>query len=135
MKSLFKLMIKGGGIWFILLMLYFVINLFINFNVLQISNLFGVRLIIDVSKGRAVTMSGIAPTFYSFLWRNSVLDKQEKKQNMKQDRLIDWAKRLQSLAQAGLTYGKDNFDLERYQEIRDISAEMMAEIVKEVIDF
>lgn len=63
------------------------------------------------------------------------MDKQEKKQNMKQDRLIDWAKRLQNLAQAGLTYGKDNFDLERYQEIRDISAEMMAEIVKEVIDF
>lgn len=63
------------------------------------------------------------------------MDKQEKKQNMKQDRLIDWAKRLQSLAQADLTYGKDNFDLERYQEIRDISAEMMAEIVKEVIDF
>lgn len=63
------------------------------------------------------------------------MDKQEQKQIMKQDRLIDWAKRLQSLAQAGLTYGKDNFDLERYQEIRDISAEMMAEIVKEVIDF
>ena len=63
------------------------------------------------------------------------MEKQENKQNMKQDRLIDWAKRLQSLAQAGLTYGKDNFDLEWYQEIRDISAEMMAEIVKEVIDF
>ena len=31
------------------------------------------------------------------------------------------------MAQAGLTYGKDNFDLERSQEIRDISAEMMAE--------
>ena len=42
------------------------------------------------------------------------------------DKLVDWAMRLQSLAQAGLTYGKDNFDLERYQEIRDISAEMMA---------
>ena len=28
------------------------------------------------------------------------------------DLLIEWAKRLQSLAQAGLTYGKDNFDLE-----------------------
>lgn len=63
------------------------------------------------------------------------MDKQEQKQIMKQDQLIDWAKRLQSLAQAGLTYGKDNFDLERYQEIRDISAEMMAEIVEEVIDF
>ena len=43
------------------------------------------------------------------------------------DKLVDWAMRLQSLAQAGLTYGKDNFELERYQEIRDISAEMMAE--------
>ena len=42
------------------------------------------------------------------------------------DLLIEWAKRLQSLAQAGLTYGNDDFDLERYQEIRDISAEMMA---------
>ena len=63
------------------------------------------------------------------------MDKQEQKQIIKQGRLIDWAKRLQSLAQAGLTYRKDNFDLERYQEIRDISAEMMAEIVKEVIDF
>ena len=57
------------------------------------------------------------------------MDKQEKKQNMKQDRLIDWAKRLQSLAQAGLTYGKDNFDLERYQEIRDISAEMIIKLL------
>ncbi len=64
MKCLFKLMIKGLGIWFILLMLYFVINLFINFNVFQISNLFGVRLTIDVSKGRVVTMSSVAPNFY-----------------------------------------------------------------------
>ena len=46
---------------------------------------------------------------------------------MKKDKLIDWAIRLQSLAQAGLTYGKDVFDKERYQEIRDISAEMMAD--------
>lgn len=64
MKCLFKLMIKGVRIWFILLMLYFVINLFINFNVFQISNLFGVRLTIDVSKGRVVTMSSVAPNFY-----------------------------------------------------------------------
>lgn len=46
---------------------------------------------------------------------------------MTDDKLIDWAKRLQSLAQAGLIYGKDKFDLERYQEIRDISDEMMVE--------
>lgn len=42
------------------------------------------------------------------------------------DKIVDWAMRLQSLAQAGLTYGKDSFDLERYQGIRDISAEMMS---------
>lgn len=43
------------------------------------------------------------------------------------DKIVDWAMRLQSLAQAGLTYGKDSFELERYQGIRDISAAMMSE--------
>lgn len=33
------------------------------------------------------------------------------------DKLIDWAIELQSLAQAGLTYGKDTFDKERYQKL------------------
>lgn len=41
------------------------------------------------------------------------------------DIIVEWAKELQSLAQAGLYYGKDAFDLERYKKIRDISAEMM----------
>ena len=40
---------------------------------------------------------------------------------------LSWASELQSLAQAGLYYGKDKFDLERYARIREISAEMMAE--------
>lgn len=43
-----------------------------------------------------------------------------------EDIVINWARRLQSLAQAGLTYSKDKFELERYQEIRDIAADMMA---------
>ena len=43
------------------------------------------------------------------------------------DKIVEWAKELQSLAQAGLYYGHDVFDKERYQRIRDISAEMMAE--------
>ena len=42
------------------------------------------------------------------------------------DNLVNWAMKLQSLAQAGLTYGKDRVDLERYHEIRTISAEMMS---------
>ena len=40
---------------------------------------------------------------------------------------LQWAMELQSLAQAGLTYGKDPYDLERYRRIREISAEMVAE--------
>ena len=43
------------------------------------------------------------------------------------DQIVEWAKELQSLAQAGLFYGHDDFDKERYQRIRDISAEMMAQ--------
>lgn len=39
---------------------------------------------------------------------------------------LDWAVELQSLAQAGLYYGKDRFDLERYARIREIAAEMLA---------
>ena len=42
------------------------------------------------------------------------------------DKLTAWAVELQSLAQAGLFYSKDKFDIERFQRIRDISAEMMS---------
>ncbi len=45
---------------------------------------------------------------------------------MRRDQLIEYIAELQSLAQAGLHYGKDKYDLERYQRIRDITAEMMA---------
>lgn len=41
------------------------------------------------------------------------------------DQFTDWATELQSLAQAGLRYGHDVFDLERYQRIREIAVEMM----------
>ena len=43
-------------------------------------------------------------------------------------RLLDWAVELQSLAQAGLAYGRDVYDIERFQRIREISAEMMAHL-------
>ena len=46
---------------------------------------------------------------------------------MKQEEFwINWAVELQSLAQAGLFYGKDIFDKERYTRIREIAAEMLA---------
>ena len=37
---------------------------------------------------------------------------------------LDWARRLQALAQTGLTYASDPFDIERYGAIRRIAAEM-----------
>lgn len=47
---------------------------------------------------------------------------------MENNKWLQWAIELQSLAQAGLTYGKDKFDLERYTRIREISAEMMSRL-------
>ena len=42
------------------------------------------------------------------------------------DKIINWATELQSIAQAGLFYSKDKFDIERFQRVREISAEMIA---------
>jgi ADP-ribose pyrophosphatase YjhB (NUDIX family) len=49
---------------------------------------------------------------------------------MADKKVFDWldiAKQLQSIAQAGLEYGHDKFDLERYQMLRDISVQIMHE--------
>ena len=42
------------------------------------------------------------------------------------EKWLQWAIELQSLAQAGLTYGRDAYDRERYARIREISAEIVA---------
>lgn len=39
---------------------------------------------------------------------------------------LAWAKRLQAIAQNGLTFSQDPFDVERYTAVRQIAAEMMA---------
>lgn len=39
---------------------------------------------------------------------------------------MEWAIEIQSLSQIGLTYTKDVYDRERYQRLREISAEMLA---------
>lgn len=43
------------------------------------------------------------------------------------DRMTEWAAELQSIAQAGLYYTDNDFERERFQRIRDIAVEMMAE--------
>lgn len=42
------------------------------------------------------------------------------------DRWIEFAIRIQSIAQAGLQYGRDKYDRERYEQLRKISAEMLS---------
>jgi ADP-ribose pyrophosphatase YjhB (NUDIX family) len=39
---------------------------------------------------------------------------------------LDWVKRLQAIAQTGLTFAKDHYDIERYRSVRQIAAEMLA---------
>lgn len=41
-------------------------------------------------------------------------------------RWLAWAKQIQALAQAGLTYAQDPYDVERYATLRRIAAEMLA---------
>ena len=42
------------------------------------------------------------------------------------EKFIEWATELQSLSQTAIFYCKDKFDKERFQRIREISAEMIA---------
>ncbi|HUS86905.1 MAG TPA: NUDIX hydrolase [Bacteroidales bacterium] len=40
---------------------------------------------------------------------------------------LEWAARLQSIAQAGLTFGENQYDIDRYQDIRNLSIEILQE--------
>ena len=39
---------------------------------------------------------------------------------------LEWAQKLQAIAQNGLTYSEGSYDIERYEQLRAIAAEMMA---------
>ncbi|MFZ5826245.1 MAG: NUDIX hydrolase [Bacillota bacterium] len=45
---------------------------------------------------------------------------------MQQPTWFQWAQRIQAIAQTGLTYGRDPYDLERYAELRSIAAEILS---------
>ncbi len=48
-----------------------------------------------------------------------------------QDDWLTWAKRLQAIAQSGLAFSENVFDRERYQQVRAISAEIVAQHTNE----
>lgn len=39
---------------------------------------------------------------------------------------LEWAKKLQAIAQGGLEYSKDKYDIERFEQIREITVDIMA---------
>lgn len=43
------------------------------------------------------------------------------------EKWLEWATRLQSIAQAGLTFGENQYDIDRYLQIRNLSVEIMHE--------
>lgn len=45
---------------------------------------------------------------------------------MQNPKWLDWAQQLQSIAQAGLTYSKDPYDLERFGQLRQVAAEIVS---------
>jgi ADP-ribose pyrophosphatase YjhB (NUDIX family) len=46
--------------------------------------------------------------------------------NTNNSKWVEWAREIFSLSQAGLTYSKNEFDLERYRRLQEITAEMIA---------
>jgi ADP-ribose pyrophosphatase YjhB (NUDIX family) len=46
--------------------------------------------------------------------------------NTERPKWLEWAREIFSLSQAGLTYNKNEFDIERYQRLQEITAEMIA---------
>jgi len=47
---------------------------------------------------------------------------------MKEELLLEWAKKIKSISQIGLTYGTGPYDLERYHQLSDLADEMFTAI-------
>ncbi len=45
---------------------------------------------------------------------------------MMEPKWLEWAKSLSAIAQNGLTFSENEFDIERYKQVREIAAQMMA---------
>lgn len=50
------------------------------------------------------------------------------------EKWLSWAIEIQSLAQAGLAYTANVYDIERYERLREIAAEMLAEKTVETVE-
>jgi hypothetical protein len=46
---------------------------------------------------------------------------------LQQMKRLEWVQRLQTITQAGLTYSRDPFDRERFQQLQELAAEIAAD--------
>lgn len=53
---------------------------------------------------------------------------------MEQLKWLTWAQQIQAISQTGLAYSKDVYDLERFEQLRAISIEIMKEYVDVEVD-
>ncbi|WP_046215892.1 NUDIX hydrolase [Paenibacillus wulumuqiensis] len=47
---------------------------------------------------------------------------------------LEWAKQIQAISQAGLEYSRDVYDLERFQQLRELSVEIMQQYTEAEIE-
>lgn len=50
------------------------------------------------------------------------------------EKWLEWARRIQAISQAGLHFSKDVFDRERYEELQQLSAEIIANYTKQLAE-
>lgn len=53
------------------------------------------------------------------------MDQSQQKEQIDTYKLLNWARKVQALAQTGLAYTKDPYDTERYQSLRQVAAEIL----------
>lgn len=93
-----------------------------------------IATMITTIKFRFVTQHNWPPKIYkirfcnlytSFWMIKTIYDKESKGSAMEK-KWLTWAKEIQAIAQAGVFYTKDKYELERYGRLRELSVEIMA---------
>ena len=44
-----------------------------------------------------------------------------------QEKWVEWGQRIQAIAQIGLTFSDNEFDVERYKQLQEIAAEIISD--------
>lgn len=50
------------------------------------------------------------------------------------DQWLTWARKIQAISQSGLAFSKDIYDIERYEQLKELSAEIIGEYSGQTMD-